>query len=795
MGEKNLFNKLVKARYGYCLVNENDQYIGQSIIQYGEFSELEANLFKQICNSGDVVIEVGANIGTHTQVLSNLVGSKGKVFAFEPQRIVYQTLCANVALNSMKNVYTYEMALGKSPETIFIPPIDYENKGNFGGMSIYGFTEGEAVKKEKLDSFLSEIDSVKLIKIDVEGMEGEVLYGASKLIEKFQPLLYVENDRQEKSKELIELIDSFGYDLYWHLPKLFNKDNFFKNTANIFSNIVSVNMLCVPKNSTLQIKQMKKVTSSSEHPMKNQTKKSINFIMDQANYAYKNKEYKKAIKLYFDVLKQIPNDANLHNQIGMVFESLGDMTKAIDAYKNAIKIDPNFSKAINNLGVVLYKQKRYNESAEVFQIALNVDPKYHEVYSNMGAALNKALQYDEAIKALKTAIQKMPKHGGAYTNLGNVYNKIHNYKQAASYHEKSIELEPNGCNAYSNVGTSYKNQGFTNKAIESYKKAIKLKPDFENAHFDLATVYLSKGDFINGLKEYEWRFKKEEMQSHIFKHKHIFSKPMMKKGEDIKGKNVLVHSEQGFGDSIMYARFLPQLKALGCTLAVECRDELKTLFEAMSCTDMVVGRDENRTPEFDLHLPIMSLAYILDVKSFEDFPTEPYFEVKKDDKFTLESKKIKIGLCWSASATGESYEGKVFDLKNFEPLIKNTKIQIYSLQVGHGSEQIEENGYEKDIIDVTAKLKDFSKTASFMKELDLVISSDTSVAHLAGAIGVKTYTLLQKYPDWRWLNKGDESYLYPSMKLFRQKQNRNWKSVFQSLFGKMNKEYKLKLKV
>ncbi|BFU78735.1 hypothetical protein ALC152_19500 [Arcobacter sp. 15-2] len=556
----------------------------------------------------------------------------------------------------------------------------------------------------------------------------------------------------------------------------------------------------------LEIKQKLPVSAGNEYISKHtfealykntkmkQILQNSQIILQKARKAIDEKKYNEAIKLYLYGVKIYPLNYNAFNNLGILYEKLGDTKKAIMAYKNAVRVNPKFAKAINNIGVILYKEKNYDKSAKIFQIALDTDPSYYEVYSNMGAALNKAKKYEEAIKSLQTAIEKMPKHSGAYTNLGNVFNKLHEYKKASKCHEKSIELEADGYNAYSNLGTSYKNLGFTNKAIKSYKKAIELKPDFENAHFDLSTVYLSKGDFIHGLEEYEWRFRKEEMQSHIYKHKHIFSKPMMKKGEDIKGMTLLVHSEQGFGDSIMYARFLPQLKALGCTLAIECRDELKTLFESMKCIDIVVGRDEQNTPSFDLHLPIMSLAYILDVRGFSDFPTEPYFKVEKDEEFQLQNDKIKIGLCWSASATGESYDGKVFDLSHFEPLIKNPKIQIYSLQVGYGSEQIEHNGYENDMIDFTDKFSDFSKTASFMKELDLVISSDTSVAHLAGAIGVKTYTLLQKYPDWRWLNKGDTSYLYPSMKLFRQKQNRIWEAVFQSLFAKMDKEYKLKLK-
>lgn len=557
----------------------------------------------------------------------------------------------------------------------------------------------------------------------------------------------------------------------------------------------SVEILC---NLGICLKQQKKYQEAYKSYMQalKLDSKSILTLANLGNLFKEIKEYQKALKVYSDILKLDPKNANAYNNLGIVYEIIGDNNKAITAYKEAVRGDPKFAKAINNIGVVLYKQKKYDESAAIFQIGLDVDPEYNELYSNMGAALNKAKRYEESIKALEKAIEKMPNHGGAYTNLGNVYNKLHEYKKAAKYHEKSIELEPKGFNAYSNVGSSYKNQGLTQKAIESYKKAIALNPDFENAHFDLSTVYLCIGDFENGLQEYEWRFKKEEMKSHIIKHKHIFAKPMMKKGQNIEGKTILVHSEQGFGDSIMYARFLPKLKNLGCKLAVECRDELKTLFETMECIDIVVGRDEKKTPVFDFHVPIMSLAYLLDVKSFDDFPSTPYFKANKDKEFALaKNKKIKIGLCWSASATGESYDGKVFDLNNFELLIKNSKIQIYSLQVGYGSEQIKQYGYENDIIDITDKLSDFSKTASLMKELDLVISSDTSVAHLAGAIGVKTYTLLQKYPDWRWLNKGNSSYLYPSMQLFRQKQNRNWESVFQSLFAKLNKEYKLKLKV
>ncbi len=508
------------------------------------------------------------------------------------------------------------------------------------------------------------------------------------------------------------------------------------------------------------------------------------------------KNYKMAIKVYLDALRIEPKDFNMLNNLGMVFELIGDNNKAIEAYKQAVRVNPNYAKAINNIGVVLYKQKRYKESAQIFEIALQTDPNYNEVYSNKGAAYNKAKDYTKAIESLEIAIKKMPNHGGAYTNLGNVYNKLFDYKTAAKMHEKSIELEPKGSNAYSNLGTSYKYLGFSTKSINSYKKAIELDPNFVNAHFDLATMYLANEDFLNGWKEYEWRFKKEEMIPHIIRHKDIFSKPLFTGIEDIKNKILLLHSEQGYGDSIQFIRFLPQVKEkFGCKIAVKCREGLKELFQTMPEIDVIVDRSEE-TPEFDYQLSIMSMPFILGMKSINDLPKQmPYLKSTPDESLEIkkEKGKINIGICWSASITGESYEGKVFDLKFFEPLMNNPKINLYSLQVGDGSEDIKKLGFEDKIIDLTDKLTDFSKTAYLIDNLDLVISSDTAVAHLAGALNKQVWIPLQKIPDWRWTNKGETTKWYPSAKLFRQKTARVWEGVFQSLNAKLSKQYKIKI--
>ena len=267
--------------------------------------------------------------------------------------------------------------------------------------------------------------------------------------------------------------------------------------------------------------------------------------------------------------------------------------------------------------------------------------------------------------------------------------------------------------------------------------------------------------------------------------------------EELANKTILLHSEQGFGDSIQFIRFLSEFKKkFPCKIAVKCRDELKELFKCIPEIDVLTHRNEP-TPDFDYHLPIMSMPKLLALKTNKDLSKQtPYLFANKDKEFDIKSTKghLNIGICWSASVSGESYEGKVFDLKYFEPLLNNPKITVYSLQVGEGSEDIKRLGFENKIIDLTDKLTDFSKTASFMKELDLVISSDTSVAHLAGALNVPVWIPLQKVPDWRWQNKGEISAWYPSAKLFRQKTARSWDSVFQSIYAKIFSNYKIKIK-
>lgn len=262
------YNAVAKWKYGYVVYNKNDIYIGRAVAKYGEFSESEVELFRQLCQPGDVVVEVGANIGTHTVALSGIVGAQGVVYAFEPQPIVYYTLCANVSINSLSNVHCYNLAAGATEGFVLIPDIRYDQPGNYGGIEIDKFKQGNQIRRVRLDNSIN-VPSLKLLKIDVEGMESEVIRGAKKLISRHKPVLYVENDRPEKSKELIELIRSFDYRMYWHMPPLFNPNNFAGDSEDIYPGIVSVNMLCFHKSVDVNLDGFMEVVDSASHPMHN----------------------------------------------------------------------------------------------------------------------------------------------------------------------------------------------------------------------------------------------------------------------------------------------------------------------------------------------------------------------------------------------------------------------------------------------------------------------------------------------------------------------------------------------
>jgi FkbM family methyltransferase len=254
--------ELTESRYGRILYPQHDQYVGRSFKDYGEFSEGEVEIFTHFVQRGAIVLDVGANIGAHTVPLAQLTGPGGVVVAFEPQPALHQILCANLALNSIPNAVTYAMALGSCQGSCQIPVLDYAQACNFGGVSMDMVTEGETVPLSKLDDF--QLQRVDFIKLDVEGFESQVLEGATETIQRCRPIMYVENDREEKSAELIQRLFDLGYRLWWHTPPLFNPNNFKANPENIFPGICSINMLAIHRDQK-PVTGLRPITTAGDH--------------------------------------------------------------------------------------------------------------------------------------------------------------------------------------------------------------------------------------------------------------------------------------------------------------------------------------------------------------------------------------------------------------------------------------------------------------------------------------------------------------------------------------------------
>lgn len=256
------FNVLVETRLGPMLANRNDRYVGQCLIRYGEFSEGEAQVFRQLVRGGDVVVEAGSNIGVHTVLLSRLAGASGCVHAFEPQRIVFQTLCANLALNQCLNVHARQQGLGREPGRMGLPAVDPRQLNNYGGLSLLPGGSGESVDIVTIDSLA--LERCRLIKADVEGMEAEVIAGATQTIQRHRPLLYLENDRKDRSARLLQMLLDLDYRLWWHVTPLYNPDNFRRNADNALAGFVSINVLCQPREAALPVAGMREIQDPAE---------------------------------------------------------------------------------------------------------------------------------------------------------------------------------------------------------------------------------------------------------------------------------------------------------------------------------------------------------------------------------------------------------------------------------------------------------------------------------------------------------------------------------------------------
>ena len=450
-------------------------------------------------------------------------------------------------------------------------------------------------------------------------------------------------------------------------------------------------------------------------------------------------------------------------------------------YLDLLKIDRN-PQILRLVGLLEFDEKNYEVSLKFFNESLQINPNNSECYSNRGV-LNFALKkIDDAISDYKKAIAINKNNYNAYFNLGNLYKKINRLEESIENFTEAISINKKHYTAYHNRAVVKELLLKFDEAIEDFDEALKINPEYSNSLFFKAVTQLKIGDFDNGWKNYEHRWESTNFPSP----KRKFKQPCWNGIDSLDTKTILIHGEQGLGDNIHFARYfnLVKLKAKKALLQID--KKLVRLFKDTNFSKNVFSNNE-KLPDFDVHCPLLSLPFKYST-TIKNIPfSEKY--IYPDENRIIKWKKIfdkkffNIGINWQASNTLDLDRGRSFKLKYLYDISLVDKVKLFSLQKFNGLEQITENikKLKLNTIDSFDEEAPFIDTAAIIENLDLVITCDTSIAHLSGAIGKKTFLLLQKNSEWRWLRDINYSPWYNSIKIYRQKNQGDWSNVFNEL--------------
>jgi tetratricopeptide (TPR) repeat protein len=524
-------------------------------------------------------------------------------------------------------------------------------------------------------------------------------------------------------------------------------------------------------------------------------------------------DQERAIELIHRAIRLAPDMAMYHVSLGDLYQSIDDFRKSTASYRRALQIDPNLVEALCNLGNAYREKDRHREAIACYRKGLSINSSIPELYNNIGQSYLALKNYQQAIKFLTQAIGIKPGYVDALTHIGNAYRDQGYFTEAEAFYAKALDLEPRNayllysrgisfhlqkqfdsamtcyrqvmrrhpdhCGVYINIGKIYHDRNDFQTALAYYEKADAIEPQLADARFYRSLVLLTIGRFEEGWRSYESRFARRRR---VQVYPHQLNIPRWN-GQAIEGKRLLVHCEQGFGDSIQFARYLPYLKSRGCRLIFEVRKELLELFKHMPGVDQLTPLNSQPLTEkdADYYIPLLSLPGIFQT-TLDTIPAKvPYLQADPDKiqywKSRLGKGVLHVGITWKAKS---SYRhDKSCPLELIESLPNIADICIYSLQK-----------YETGLVAETLPTSIqnwgdyftcFADTAGAIQALDLVISVDTAVAHLAGALGKRVWTLLPFAADWRWLTERNESPWYPTMRLYRQSEIGDWNGVIEAV--------------
>jgi tetratricopeptide (TPR) repeat protein len=501
--------------------------------------------------------------------------------------------------------------------------------------------------------------------------------------------------------------------------------------------------------------------------------------------AYNNRGYAlqdlkrpgEALASYDKALAIQPSHAKALFNRGSVLLDLHRPADALESYDRALAVKPDYVEALNNRGLVLLDLHRPAEALASFDRALAIRPDYARALNNRGNILQDLKRPAEALASYEKLLAVRPDYVEALYNRGVVLRDLHRPAEALASFDRALSIAPDHVDALNNRGIVLRDMKRPREALASYDRALALKPDHAEMHSNRSGLRLLLGDFEGGWEEFEWRWRTQEFAPW----RRDFAVPLWLGEEPLAGKTILLHAEQGFGDAIQFGRYVPLVAARGAKVILEVPPPLTALFSGIEGALLVVGRGE-KLPEFDCHCPLLSLPLAFETR-LETIPaTIPYLSAS-EDRVTKWKERLpetgvrRIGIAWAGNPNFKGDQTRSIGLDRLSPLLSVAGVEFVGLQkeLREGDREIlKNNSHVKYVGDA---IEDFSDTAAIMSSVDLVISSDTSVAHLAGALGKPVWVLLQYVADWRWLLERSDNPWYPTARLFRQPDIYDWESV------------------
>jgi tetratricopeptide (TPR) repeat protein len=511
-------------------------------------------------------------------------------------------------------------------------------------------------------------------------------------------------------------------------------------------------------------------------------------LLRRARVAHDAGDAAKADRLYAELIEQEPHDFDALHGRGRLHCDCGRYDSALAFIQAALRIDPQRADGFASLGLVFYDLRRLDHALTSFETGLQIAPADAELLNQRGVVLLELSRTAEALASFERALTSDPKLLDALGNCGNALLKLNRPAEAIAIYDRALVEAPNNAGLLTNRAIALRKLDRPREALMSVSRALACKPDFAQARFVDSLVRLTLGDFRAGWRAYETRWQGRNLSSQ----RRNFTAPLWLGEGALAGKTILLHAEQGFGDTLQFVRYGPLVAARGAKVIVEVQRELVRLLSRMTGIDAVIGRGE-ALPPFDLHCPLLSLPLAFRTELASIPAPAPYLEAAGSDiahwRALLPHGRPRIGVVWSGDPSHDNDLNRSIRLNMFAPLFDVPGVDFVSLQYKVRDEDRAALASVPNLFCFKDSFRDFADTAAVVASLDAVVSIDSAVAHLTGALGKPLFLLLPLGADFRWLRERADSPWYPTARLFRQAQFGDWPGVIANLAQELRAQF------